>query len=192
MDANFNGGAIDENNLAIQNATLRAEIAKLNAIKDQLPDKSSSYIRAIVYSRYPLNFKNELLLDAGENEGVVTGAAVTFGNILIGKIKSVQRDTSVVQTVFDSGFQSPVRIGSSGAEALLRGGSLPTATLITLKSEIAQGDIIYSASPDFPYDLPIGEVESVNISADKLFQEAAIKFVYDISGVQTVLVNKIR
>lgn len=190
LSERFGGGAADEKNLALENEKLRAEVAELSISKKQAPNLPADYLRAAVYSRYPLNFKNELLINAGKSEGVASGAAVTFGGVLIGKIKDVYGDKSLARTVFDSGFQEAVRVGSSGAEALLRGGVFPMATLIPLQAPIAPGDIVYSASRDFPYGLPIGEVATVNISSDKLFQEATLKFAYDINSIQTVLLEK--
>jgi len=44
----------------------------------ELPTSSPATIRAMVYSRYPMNFRNELLVNAGADEGVATGSAVMF------------------------------------------------------------------------------------------------------------------
>ncbi len=174
----------------IENEGLKAELAKLTNVSSQFPDKPTNYLRAMVYSRYPMNFKNEFLIDIGKNEGVSAGKAVMFGGILIGKIEKTFDDTALVETVFDSRFQTPVRIGAEGIDALFKGGSLPQVGLITLKSATANGDIIYSASPDFPYALAMGELGDAKVSQDQLFREAPANFAYDINGIKTVLVAK--
>ncbi len=179
-----------DSNTALQNEALKAEVAMLQSISAQFPTKPAGYVRAMVYSRYPMNFKNEISIDAGRNEGVIVGHAVTFGGVLIGRIEKVFDDTSLVETVFDSRFQAPVRIGTEGADALFNGGALPKATLIPLKSSVAKGDVVYSASPDFPYGLALGEINDTNIQQDQLFREAPVNFVYDINGIKTVLVAK--
>ncbi len=43
----------------------------------------------MVYSRYPMNFKNELLTSAGSDDGVATGDAVIFQGMLIGQVRTV-------------------------------------------------------------------------------------------------------
>ncbi len=187
-------------NLAAENEKLKAELAKLRSIQAQFPDRSPDYIGAMVYSRYPLNFKNELLLNAGTHDGVVVDKAVIADGILIGKISQVFDTTALVQTMFDSDFQTAVRIGSAGlpagalakagTQSLLRGGTLPKLTLIPLNAGVSSGDIVYSASPDFPYGLPIGEVATVATSSDNLFREATLNFAYDINSVSAVLVAK--
>ena len=186
--------------LTLQNQNLKAELAKLENIKSQFPDRQPNFIGAIVYSRYPLNFKNELLLNAGARDGVAVNKAVVVGGILVGRVNRVFDTTALVQTVFDGDFQTAVRIGNSDApafakasadtQALLRGGAMPKLTLVPLAANVSAGDIVYSASPDFPYGLPIGEVGSVSTSSDNLFHEATLNFAYDINSVEAVLVAK--
>jgi len=180
----------DEKSSAQENQDLKAELAQLKIVKSQIPDKSPSYLRAMVYSRYPMNFKNEILVDVGDGDGVAEGKAAVFNKILIGKVLRVFGDTALVLTVFDSRFRSSVRIGDRGFSALFQGGSLPKAVLISQKAEIRPGDIVYSVSPDFPYGLAVGGVGGVMPSADKLFQEATINFAYDVNTIQTVLIAK--
>jgi rod shape-determining protein MreC len=187
---NFYGAQSSALDLALENERLKTELAKLKNIQSQLPTKPPEYIRAVVYSRYPMNFKNELTLSVGKNGGVSEGAAVVFDGVLIGRITKVFDDTSLVETVFDGRFGAAVRIGSAGVDALLRGGSFPGVVLIPAKSDIKTGDIVYSASPDFPYGLPIAEIGEVKASSDRLFKEASLNFVYDINAVENVLVAK--
>lgn len=189
-----------ENKLILENEVLKAELAKLQNIKSQLPEKPFSYIRGIVLSRYPMSFKNEFLVDTGANNGAREGVAVTFGGsatltaggVLIGRIEKVFNETSLVKTVFDSGFQMPVRVGTRAVNALFRGGLSPGIYLIPLDGEIKSGDIVYSSSPDFPYGLPVGNVKDIKISDDKLFREATLDFVYDLNGIGSVLINNVK
>lgn len=180
----------DEVSLVAENENLKTELAQLKVVKSQIPDKPFLYLRAMVYSRYPMNFKNEILVSVGQSDGVAEGRAAVFNKILIGKVLKVFDNTALVETVFDSRFQSSVRIGDRGFSALFQGGSLPKAVLISEKAEIRPGDIVYSVSPDFPYGLAIGEVTAVEPSADKLFQEATIGFVYDVNAIGTILIAK--
>lgn len=176
--------------LPLENAALRAELAKLQNIKSQLPEKPWNYTRAVVLSRYPLNFKNEFLVDTGRTQGVEKGEAVAYDKVLIGRIENVFENSSLVKTVFDSGFQTAVRVGSWASDALFKGGLEPKLILLPLNAPIKNGDIVYSASPDFPYGLPVGEIKEVSSSVDKLFQEAELGFAYDINEIRTVFIAK--
>ncbi len=179
-------GAADTPALIAENERLKAELAELQNIKSQLPPKSEKSLEAIVYSRYPLNFKSELLVNAGTREKVSKDKAVTFEGLLIGKVSEVFEETALVQTVFDERFQLAVRIGKNGAQALLRGGSFPTLDLISPSETIQPGDIVYSAGADFAYGLPVAEIKEVRVSDDKLFQIATLNIPYDIGRISAV------
>jgi cell shape-determining protein MreC len=180
----------DDPALPAQNEALQAQLAELQNIAAQIPQNPQNDIRVMVYSQYPFGFKNELLVNAGANEGIATGSAVTFQGIFIGSVVQDFSDSAVVQTVFDPTFKLPVRIGSSGADALLVGGAYPKAMSIAKTAPIANGDIVYTAAPGIPYALPVAVVNATDTSADNLFQEASLDFAYDINGVETVLIEK--
>ena len=144
----------------------------------------------MVDSQLPFNFRNELALDAGTDEGVMPGKAVTFQGVLVGVVSRSFADSATAQTVFDNGFRMPVRIGTAGIDALLQGGAYPEAMSITKSATIAAGDIIYAAALGLPYGIPVGIVASVSISPDNLFQQATVNFAYDVNDIQTVLVER--
>jgi rod shape-determining protein MreC len=159
-------------------------------VASQLPTSTSSEIRAMVYSRYPMNFRNELLVNAGASDGVAQGAAVIFQGMLIGQVETVFSNSAVVQTIFDNGVKMPVRIGANGANGLLQGGSYPTVGSIASNAVIAPGDIVYSAASGINYAEPIAQVVATSTSADSLFQQAALSFPYDVNNIETVLIMK--
>jgi len=177
-----------ESSARMENEKLKAELAVLQNVKAQLPERPEKSIRAIVYSRYPLNFKNELLVNVGVNENVLKGKAVMFGGMIIGKVSEVFEETALIETAFDDRFQLPVRIGRNGVQALFKGGSLPALELISPTAELQMGDIVYSAAADFPYGVPMGEVKDIRISDDNLFQTAVLDIPYDIGGINTVFI----
>jgi rod shape-determining protein MreC len=180
----------DDQNIAAENEVLKAELAQVQALQSQLPTAFSNDIRAMVYSRYPFNFKNELTVNAGLDQGVATGSTVFFQGVLVGQVQSVSRDTAIVQTVFDNGFKMPVRIGMKGYDGLLQGSSYPIVGSIAKSSIVNAGDIVYAAGPGFPYGIPIGEISATSTSADSLFEQASLNFAYDINSIQTVLIQK--
>lgn len=178
----------DNASLAAENEALKAQLATLQTVASELPQAPTNYIKAMVYSRYPLNFRNEILLDAGSNEGVSTGKAVVFQGILIGTVETVWSDQSLVRTIFDSNTKLPVRIGPKAYDGLLNGGSYPEVGSIGKSADLHVGDVIGAAAPGIPYGLPIGEIAATSTSPDHLFEEASLNFAYDINTVQTVLI----
>jgi rod shape-determining protein MreC len=174
--------------LEAQNQSLEAQLAVLQGVANELPHVPSGYIPAMVYSRYPLNFKSELLVNAGSDEGVAVGKAVVFQGVLIGIVEKVFGGSSLVQTVFDENLKTPVRIGSKGYDGLLSGGADPEITSIQKGEPIATGDIVYSAAPSFSYGLPVAVVAATGTTSDGLFEDATLSFAYDINDIQTVLI----
>jgi cell shape-determining protein MreC len=181
---------VDSPTLAAQNDALQAQLATLQVMASQLPTSTPNTIRAMVYSRYPMNFRNELLVNAGANVGVTPGAAVVFQGMLIGQVLKVFSDESIVQTIFDNNLKMPVRIGSAGTDGLLQGGADPVVGSIASAATITPGDIVYSATPGIPYAQPIAEVVATGTSADSLFQQATLSFPYNVNNIETVLIMK--
>lgn len=193
-------------NLAVQNTVLKAQLAQLRTNqREKLPPQQSTVIPAFVYSRYPFNFKNELLISAGKNQGIAAGEATVISYsspasssedserreiVFLGVVDKVFGETAAVQTIFDSHFRLAVRIGDEGTEALLVGGSEPKLTLIPQNAGIHKNEVIYSAGAALPYGLPIGEVGEVRTAGDNIFKEATIIFPYDLSDYQLVFVLK--
>ncbi len=175
---------------AAENEVLKAQLAQLEVIQSELPTSTPHAVRAMVYSQYPFGFKNELMVDAGTNQGVAQGDAVLFQGVLVGQVVRVWSDGAAVQTVFDTSLRMPVRIGTKGYDGLLEGGLYPIVGSIAKSSAINPGDIVYSAVSGLPYGLPIAEVKATSTSADSLFQEASLGFVYDINRIQTVAIQK--
>lgn len=172
-----------------ENQALRAELAELEEVKrawgEEIDIKTA--LPAGIYSRYPLNFGNQILVAAGEKRGVFSGqAVVAAGNVLIGKVEKVFSETATVRTVFDPAFQIAVRIGKDGSEALFAGGVEPRLTFIPRQAVVAPGDIVYAVDPSLPYGLAVGEVKEVHFLEDELFQEATLRFAYDLNRLRVV------
>jgi cell shape-determining protein MreC len=178
--------AANDASLTAENEVLKAEVVKLQGIAAEVSRKPANYLSAIVYSRYPLNFKNELLVDAGTNEGVKVGSAAVFQGIFVGVVEQTFADTALVQTIFDNNLKIPVRIGTHGYDGLLQGGASPTVKSIAQSAAVLKGDIIYTAGPGVPYALPIGEVTATSTSADSLFQEASIAVTYNVDDIENI------
>jgi cell shape-determining protein MreC len=181
---------LDSASIEAQNEVLKAQLAQLQVIAAELPTSSPNEIRAMVYSRYPMNFKNQLLVNAGANDGVVSGAAAIFQGMLIGQVESVFPHSAIVQTIFDQNIKMPVRVGSGGYDGLLQGGSDPTVVSVQNGARVAASDVVYSASPGLPYGLPIALIAATSTSPDSLFEQATLNFPYDVNGIETIFIIK--
>lgn len=172
-----------------ENQILKAKLAEIESSTEvkNLPNLRTK--KLAVYSSYPFSFKNELLIAGGKNANLKEGSGVFWGDgILIGKIEKVWERQSLVKTIFDPAWQSAVRIGSAGIEALLKGGDIPRLTLIEKEAKVFSGDIVYNADPKYPYGLPFGEVGEVYFDKNFVFKEANLKTDYDLKRIKFVSV----
>jgi cell shape-determining protein MreC len=157
-----------------ENLILKAELAKLSNLNNFLAQTSKRKIKpAFVYSYYPFNLKNEILINLGEKDELTLEEAVVLppqtqdqtqdlNFVLLGKIKKIYKNFSLVQTIFDPDFKLAVKIGQSQSDALLVGGPKPKLNLISKDAGINIGDIIYSAQSNLPYGLVVGEIKEIN------------------------------
>lgn len=188
----FGTPAMGSNDLFAQNQALQAQLAELTYLKEALPS-SARYKTALVYSRYPFNFKNELEIAAGRSEGVASGdIAVLPGDasstnpVFIGKVSQVYAHSATVQTIFDPSFQAAVKIGAQGTDALLKGGSDPKLSMIPKNATTTPGDAVFAVSPNLPYGLVVGQVgRSLGISS-QFFEESALTLGYDLNLLKYV------
>lgn len=164
-----------------ENADLKAQLFR----ETILPQES-----AIVYSSYPFNNKSEIIISWGVNDGISIGDAVTYGNnILVGQIKEVTLQNSVVATIFDPGFETAVRIGTGAVDALMRGGNELTLEFIPGDAEIEVGDRVITASSELPYGLELGQIKEIRTEGGSVFKSATLKASFEIKALRDVNVS---
>lgn len=168
--------------LTKENESLRAEI--LGAIKEK-----SNGIK--VYSTYPFNGMGDISIAAGGNDGIQSGAVITFGSkVFIGKVVQVNSSTSIVKTVYDPSYQVAVRIGAKEVDGLFKGGLNPIVDLIKTDADIKEGDEIVTASPDLPYGLFIGTVKNITQVQGAPFKQAKVGLGVELSSLRDVSIYR--
>ncbi len=159
-----------------------------NAAKSGIKSALNSGVEAFVYSRYPFGLKNELLISAGEDRGISAGDTAVFEGFFVGTVKQVFKDSALLKTIFDPSFKASARIGKSGANSLLIGGSEPQLTLIESRASVAANDLVISAGTGAPYGLSLGRMGEARLSSDRIFQEAPLVISYNLDDVTQVVV----
>lgn len=145
-------------------------------------------IAASVYSRYPFNLKNEILIAAGANAGIKVGDVALYEGSLLGSVEKVSGNSALIETIFDNRFKTPVRIGSAGTDALLVGGPEPQLTLIPRTATVAQNDQVYAAGEAFPYGTAVGALQDLKSSSDNIYRSAALRVFYNPAAMTSVTV----
>jgi len=169
----------------IREKNQQLEIEVLNLREGHLLVDNKKGINAKVFSVYPFADRSKIIVNAGKEQGVEIGSAVTSGNILVGRVIETARRTSVVQTVFDSRFQIPARIGEAEIDALYTGGMRPKLRIIDTNDPPQYGEIVVSASPELPYGLGIGKILYVS---EGVMKEAVIEPFLEIKKIRNVFI----
>lgn len=180
--------AFDENlRLKQENEELRAQIYKLQATDYGLRTADKKYLPVKVFSGYPFNIKNQITVNAGEKQGIKASApAVLKENVLVGKVAEIFENHSVVKTIFDPEWELSVRIGEKETNGLFQGGAEPKVVLIDKEKPLQVGDVVYSASDDFPYGLKIGEVKEIRENSSGVFKEAILEMPFNPAELREI------
>lgn len=182
--------------LSIENHALRGEIAHLQSLPGFIEEGRQKYLRATVYSTYPLTSAQSLIIAAGEKQGLRVGMPVMVKpGLFIGEIKEVFANQSVVRTVFDfidegsaGPWQLSVKVGEKATDSLLLAGPEPRLTIISRKKGVSVGDSVTLASKQYPYGFTLGSVNKVIDNPSNVFLEATMSVPYTFADVTEVFV----
>ncbi|MEK7624360.1 MAG: rod shape-determining protein MreC [Patescibacteria group bacterium] len=172
--------------LHLENQGLRQEIKELT---NKLNLNSQPYLTAQVYSRYPFNDNQSLIIDAGFKTGIKIGWPVLAAeHYLLGKIIKTKANISEVETIFSPDWRSAVKVGPLGIEALLVGGRQPKLEFIPANAKINPGDDVLSVSPDLPLNLLVGKVSDAISQPTASLWQAKLKTDYDPNQLKKVFI----
>lgn len=176
--------------LELENQSLRAQLHQAKTNPSLIKERGATYVVASVYSSYPLNSADRILVGAGSDAGLAVGDIVEVGqDIFLGTVVKVTAGASEVQTLFDPAVQIPVKIGGSRVDSLLVGGHQPKLTLISKRKLPNSGETVITASKPYPYGLTVGTVGDTTNSDRDLFSEAGLVTPYVLSDVSQVLIR---
>lgn len=173
-----------------ENASLTAQVVNLQTRPERIEVEEVGLIKASVYSRYLSSTASKLLINAGQKHGVEEGDYV-FANpfIILGIVEKVEKSHSIVRTIFDNGWEIPVKIGAQNTDALLVSGAQPRLTTISKSKQVDLGDPVVSAGIVLPYGFTIGIVEEVIEQKEELFRQGKVRFPYNLSELSQVYIQ---
>lgn len=170
--------------LRAENEALRSQVVAQSELRRQ---PEGRLLRAVIYSTYPFSNRQEITIAAGRRDGLIEGMPVTVGkNFLLGQVRQIFDNYSVVQTIFDRNWQFPVRLGDGAAEALLIGGQEPSVSMVDKKYQLRNGLEVYAAGAGFPYGLMIGKAKGVRDLQVDVWQEAGLALPYNFNELREV------
>lgn len=141
---------------------LKAENHSLRSLLKVRVNQSLSTVTVQVIGDTSGPYGQTILIDGGENEQLNKGDAVLGGEGLIGRILSVNQNTSTILLMTDVSSRIPVRIDGSNIQGILTGtgGQDLTLTRLPEGSQLNEGERIITSGIGgvFPPDLPVGTV----------------------------------
>lgn len=196
--------------LTQQNAQLESEVAQLQSEVVSLQEKLSQtevlyslldfartnpqhkYKAATVIGREISPYLQYIIIDIGSNAGIRHGMPVVTEQGLIGRIDAVIGNAARVQLISDSSSRVNVRLKNANVEAQVRGSVTGEITLemVPQDVEVAVGEVVITSGlgGNYPPNLFVGQVLSMQSKQNTLFQSGAIQPVVDFNSLNAVLV----
>jgi len=149
-------------------------------------------IVARVIGRESNNFLDYIMLDLGQQHGVVVGMSVLTDQGLVGRISEVTDTTSKVLLITDSSSAINAILQSSRLNGVVRG--TPSGDLvmdyIPQGAQFSIGEVVLSSGLGgrVPKGIPIGQVIEIRQRDIDVFQQAVVKPTVDFQRLELVMI----
>ncbi|WP_116598010.1 rod shape-determining protein MreC [Primorskyibacter marinus] len=141
---------------------LEQENARLLDLNNVRLDPRLTFVTGVVLADSGSPFRQSVLLNVGERDGIVDGWATMDGIGLVGRISGVGDSTSRVILLTDTSSRIPATIQPSGQRALIVGdnSTAPPVDFLEDPDQVRPGDRIVTSGDGevFPPGLLIGQV----------------------------------
>lgn len=198
---------LDEVNsaLAKENAQLRQELEQykqslynLDVRRDLDEDilKKYDYISAKVIKNSTRRFENYITVNRGLKHGVAEGMAVIDHRGVVGKVKTVSNNYSVIFSILHGNMLVSSKIKRTGDLCTTQwdGRDYQKAEVLYLPRHVQLNvnDTIVTSGYNavFPEGIPVGIVESFEIKEDALFFDVKIRLMSDLNSLSYVYLVK--
>lgn len=156
---------------------LEQENARLLDLNNVRLDPRLTYVTGVVMADSGSPFRQSVLLNVGERDGILNGWATMDGIGVVGRISGVGADTARVILLTDASSAIPATIQPSGQTALIAGDNTaaPVVEFLENRELVRPGDRVVTSGDGgvFPGGLLIGQITAdpggrlrVRLSAD--------------------------
>ena len=131
-------------------------------------------------------------INRGTRHGIQVGDPVVSEAGLIGRVTQVSAAGSEVLLISDPNSSVHARVQSSREDGLVQGtisGDL-ILNFLDVEAQLRPGDLVVTSGETqaFPSDIIVGQITSVTLTDDELFQQAAMSSLVDFNRLELVLV----
>ena len=173
--------------------SIDAQLEQLQGVLDLAGKAEYKVVNARVISQgATTSFTQTITIDAGSENGIRPNMTVINSYGLIGVVKTVYSNSSLVSLTSDPSFRIGVRVAGSQQIGILSGQGTRKGVLQLLdnQSTIKVGDILVARGSvnnrPFVPGVPVGEVTSVDNAAGAVTQMADVRFFADFSSLSVV------
>ena len=174
------------------------KVSQLNQLKNVLDLAGSGgyqVVAARVINRGSTEtFKETMTIDVGSRSGITKNMTVISESGLVGVVKSVTSNSSIVLLMSDPTFKVGVRIAGTQSIGVVsgQGGSTYLLQLLDATGEIKEGDALVArgSAGDRPFvpGVPVGIVTNVNSDASSITQNADVESSANLEKISVVAV----
>lgn len=141
---------------------LEQENAKLLGLNNVRLDPQLTYVTGVVMTDSGSPFRQSVLLNVGNRDGIVDGWPAMDGIGLVGRISGVGKKTARVILLTDTSSRIPITIQPSGQRAIIAGDNTlnPPIEFLESPDAVRPGDRVVTSGDGgvFPADLLVGQV----------------------------------
>lgn len=170
---------------------LESQNQQLRALLGYVGETKKPGIAAPIVGRSADHWWQHVLMGRGKRDGVKEGYAVMAPGGVVGRVISVTPSTSRVLLLSDPSSRVGVTVSRSRFMGYIRGQSSNRAVMEFFDKvpDVRQGDVITTSSLSqlFPAGLPVGRVESVNMSKSPA-PEAVIELTAPVSFLEWAII----
>ncbi len=154
------------------------------------------YLPARVIKNSTRRFENYITINKGAQFGIEPGMAVIDNSGVVGKVKTVSKNHSVIISILHGNSLVSSKIKRTGdlCTVLWDGESYQTAQVLYLPRhvQIQKGDTVVTSGFNavFPEGVPVGTVEGFSIREDALFYDVKVSLASDLNKLSYVYLVK--
>jgi len=150
------------------------------------------YVTATVIGREISPFLQYIIIDKGSDDGVQFGMPVVTQQGLVGTVDAVIATASRIKLITDSTSVVNVLLQTAEVEAQSNGSLTGDIYLdmIPLDATVSAGDVVLTSGlgGNFPPNIFVGQVLSVQKRDNALFQTASVQPIVDFESINAVLI----
>lgn len=173
----------------------RSDYNRLSALANYVGQagKEWRYVSADVIGRDLNGVIRTIHINAGVRNGVSVGDPAVTELGLVGRVTQVSATGAEVLLITDQNSAVNARVLNNAREPGLLRGSLSGELLLDLvdiNADLRENQQVYTSgeTQGFPPNILLGQVRSVRISSDELFQQAVLQSLVDFDSLQVILI----